>query len=301
LLSLIVPQRGPEKYVYISMGGSHLVDHGVIYRRLGIRNLFSFDKSERVVDRQLVNRPLDCVVCNVMSSGNLPTMLDGIVANFKNATNVIVWLDYTRPKDRLSQLQETVEIAKRLRPGDILRLTLNASIRTLDAGDHQTPGEYRCSRLHQQLGNFVPTDLRTIPDDKFPDVLCRCIELAIARAETEAPSVKIVPAFISTYRDGQRMVTVTCVAVDAASKEKLPILRKWKFKAKNWGHILSIDAPNLSTREKIRLDQEITRSAKKALKSLGFLPASNEEKSLAVVQSYQNLHRYYPSFYHVDT
>ena len=57
LLSRLVMPRGPENYVYVSMGGRHLVDHYAIYNKLGIQALFSFDFDRNEVARQKFNRP----------------------------------------------------------------------------------------------------------------------------------------------------------------------------------------------------------------------------------------------------
>ena len=76
LLSRRIARIGAEKYLYISMGGRHLVDHRIIYRQLGIPNLFSFDDDGKIIERQRFNKPNGRAICEEMSSGSLAGRID---------------------------------------------------------------------------------------------------------------------------------------------------------------------------------------------------------------------------------
>jgi hypothetical protein len=307
LLSLIVPYTGADKYLYISMGGQHLVDHSAVYRKIGIPNLYAFDSDENTVKRQLFNRPIDMAKCDALHSGSLAGALDGVAAQFPVAKNVIVWLDYTNPHERLTQIQELVEVAKRLQPGDILRVTMNANLGTLDEWplkwkeeSFPSPKEYRLARLKTQLGSYVPTDLDGIGENDFAAVLCRCIELAIAKVEGERPKITLRPVLLTSYRDGQRMVTATCLAELREGQGMPDGLRRWRFLPSSWTDLTMIEAPNLSIREKMRIDESLSEEAAEIAKKLGFSLAETKEKGVAAIHSYQVLHRYYPEFHNVD-
>src|SRR5689334_7328642 len=99
LTRLVVP-RGPEKYVYISMGGRYLVDHYAVYDRLGIRARLSFDSDAEEVARQKFNRPTGATICKEMGTAALPTEIDTILQAFPSKRNLIIWLDYTAAADR---------------------------------------------------------------------------------------------------------------------------------------------------------------------------------------------------------
>lgn len=306
-LSRLVPGIGAERYVYISMGGKHLSDHSAVYRHLGVPFLYSFDIKEEVVRRQTFNRPVDHAICKEMASGNLPGQIDGILEKFETATNVIVWLDYTAPHARLTQLQEMIEVMKRLQGGDIFRITLNCNLGTLgktgswkDEG-YSSPSEFWTARLQNELGDFVPTDLDPIKEDEFPVALARCIGVAAAKAEIECPDIRFKPVLVTTYRDGQRMLTATCVVVKNTEVEN-PIsgLEAWPFLAKKWSDITEIEAPDLSLREKHKIDEHISKEALDILEAIGFLPAKDKEQSVKAIESYRRLHRYYPAFHHIQ-
>jgi hypothetical protein len=308
LLGRVLPKVGNEKYLYISMGGKHLVDHRVVYRQLGISNLFSFDRDGEIVDRQKFNKPTNDALCEEMSSGSLPARIDELLVAFDGVTNLVVWLDFTDPHARRTQLQELIQVLGKLQPDDILRITLNANIRTLD----ETPDswrmegyrkvqEYRLDRLKKQLSDLVPTDLSAIEADEFPLALTRCVGLAVSKAESQSEDVRFVPELVTTYKDGQRMLTVTIRAVSAEDmSEAHKDLKNWKFKASNWSDMTNIEAPDLSSKERLKIDQYLHKPPSYILDRLKFLPAKNRKSSLKVIRSYKLLHRYYPEFRHIE-
>ena len=202
-----------------------------------------------------------------IDSATLASRIDRILESFCDATNVIIWLDYTDPNKRLTQLQELIEISKGLQDGDIVRITLNANLGTLDkSGEkskwhsegYDSPGKFFIEKLKDQLGDFVPFDIKSIGETDFPSILCRCIGMAISKVESEKTDIRFIPLLNTTYRDGQQMVTVTSLVerkeggVDINSN-----LKAWKFKPQSWSDVTLIAAPDLSIREKLKLDEHI--------------------------------------------
>ena len=307
LMSRLIAGRGPEKYVYVSMGGRHLVDHHAIYNKLGIQALFSFDIDANEVARQRFNTPTGKAVCIEMNSADLPAYIDTIFQKFPRKESLAIWLDYTSA-DRRSQFQEAVQTLVRLRHGDIFRITLNADLRTLGRANEwkdkgaNSPGEYRLEKLRAQISEYLPTDVTQILDAEFPTILARCLGLAAEAAQAQQPKLRFTPVLITSYSDGTRMLTMTCTATEPDKRERFPgkHFRRWKFACRGWADLQMIYAPVLSSREQHRLDANVHRSAKQMLSSLKFLPAVDEASSLKALQSYKLFHRYYPSFRHID-
>jgi hypothetical protein len=307
LLSRLIGGRGPESYVYVSMGGRHLVDHRAVYGKLGIRALFSFDMDANQVARQKFNRPTGDMVCIQMLSANLPSELDTIFQRFPSKRNVIAWLDYTSA-DRRAQFQETIETLVRLKHGDIFRITLNADIRSLSRGEgwkdegFSNPGGYRADRLRSQISEYLATDVTSISDTNFPNVLARCLGLAVDAAQVQQPNLKFTPILITSYKDGTRMLTATCAVSEADKADKFPNdnFRHWKFACRGGNDLQMIYAPILSLKEQYRLDVNLHRGAKRMLSALKFLPAADQATSLQAIKSYRLFHRYYPTFRHVE-
>lgn len=305
LARMIVP-RGPEKYIYVSMGGRHLVDHFAVYNQLGVAAQYSFDKNANEVKRQIFNRPTGKTVCEILDTAQLPAKIDYIFSAFPGKPNLIVWLDYTNT-DRRTQLQEALQTLIRLKHGDIFRVTLNASANSLGAGDEWKqkgaagPGEYRATRLRDQIIEFMPTDITTITDDTFPAILARCVELVAQAAESQS-GIVVKPVLITSYKDGARMLTVTCAISEPNQGEQFPSpsLSRWRFKSDNWNDLRSISAPVLSSRERHSVDARLHRGVKRMLAGLSFLTNGDEKASLTALESYRQFHRYYPTFRNVE-
>jgi hypothetical protein len=240
-----------------------------------------------------------------MNSADLPGNIDAIMNKFPKKKNLIVWLDYTGAQ-RKAQLQETVQTLVRLKHGDVFRITMNADIRTLKAdkwqGNAATPGEYRAKVLRDQVEDFLPTAVTSISDDDFPAALSKCVEMSTQKARNQVPDMQFKPVLITSYADGARMITLTCAVRDSRSAEVYPspIFSKWEFACRDWDDIRKISAPVLSSKERYKLDANLKKSGKRMLAALKFMPADDDEKSLAAVASYKTFHRYYPAFRHVD-
>lgn len=307
LLSRLIVPRGPEKYIYVSMGGRHLIDHHAAYNQLGIEAQYSFDRNANEVERQRLNRPTGKTVCAQLDSADLPLKLDEILATFPRKRNLIVWLDYTGA-ERRTQFQEVVQTLVRLRDGDVFRVTLNASAGTLSKGDDwktegaPDPGKYRADRLREQIEEYMPTAVTSISDTGLGSTLAQCLELAVKAAEAQKTALRIKPALLTAYRDGARMLTAT-VAISESNAEipfPPPAFSRWKYSCGGWDDIQEIYAPVLSTRERSRLDARLHGGATKMLDSLRFFPNKDRPRSLEALRSYREFHRFYPVFRSVE-
>ena len=307
LLSRIVVPRGPERYIYVSMGGPHLVDHHTVYNEFGIDAQYCFDQDERVVARQRFNRPTRKTICEKISASELPARLDGLFQKFRGKKNLVVWLDYTGV-NRGDQFQEAVEVLRRLRHGDVFRITLNANPSTLCSGDEWKnknltgPGECRAKKLSDQLGSYFPAGITKISEHEVLGVLINSFGLAASAAEMLTAGVRFRPALTTAYRDGQQMLTITCVAEDTRANDADLIrpLNRWKFVSKNWSDCHRIKAPFFSAREQSRIEGSLHQGPKKLLRALAFLPDEDETKSLEALLSFKKFHRFHPYFRNVE-
>lgn len=306
LLGRLVVSRGPEKYIYVSMGGRHLIDHHAVYNQLGIAAQYSFDREANEVKRQLLNRPTGKTICAELNSADLPGKFDEILAHFPSKRNLIVWLDYT-DINRRTQFQEALQTLVRLKDGDVFRITLNASSGLCDGDEWrkagaETPGAYRAARLREQIEEYMPAAITSISDNAVASTLARCLELLTKAAEAQQPNLCIKPTLLTTYRDGQRMLTATCAISERIPNNHFPsnAFSRWKYSCKGWDDILEISTPVLSTKERNRLDARIHRGATKMLSALKFLPSKDRNKSLEALRSYREFHRFYPVFRSVE-
>ena len=298
LLTRVLPQKKVGHYVYISMGGKHLADHEAMYRRLGLKNLFSFDGSEEVVKRQLCNKPIRQARCVEMMSGELPDRIENIIGEFYPASNVIAWLDYTSAHDRLSQIEEFVGCLQKAQAGDVFRITMNAfSVRmkgNFKKEGYSSPAEYRAAVLKQQMDDYFPSDITEVSEDEIPRALAQTIKLACSEAEKLA-RITFEPLLLTEYADGQRMFTATVLA--RANSDQLPTgVLDWEFRSKNWSEILKIEVPDLSLKEKAIIDRQLHRSPDQIIKAVKFVPGDELATAKTALLSYKQLHRFYPAF-----
>ncbi len=309
-LDRVVPIKGAQKYVYMSMGGAHLVDHRIIYRRLGIENLFSFDNDKANIARQMFNRPLHSMACQELDSSAIAGNIENILGEFEGADNVIVWLDFTSPNERYHQLQQASDLADKLQPGDVLRITMNANPQTLfenrrnanewkEAGA-KSAGHYRAIRLKKEIEEFAPHSINFISEQGLPEAILACIDTALQSVlSLKGKNVDFVTLLNTTYKDGQRMVTC-CVFVQEPGDKAPASIKTWEHFPSKPTDITHIEAPNLSLQEKLAIDNIINLPTTEIVDKLDFIADVAREKLIRQIDSYKRIHRYYPSFHSIE-
>lgn len=295
LVSLIVAERGSDSYAYISMGGKHLSDHLAIYRRAGLKKLYSFDKESAIVQRQKFNSPFEGVKCDVHSSDELPARLDSIVRDMV-VENVIIWLDYTKPK-HLVQLAEIETLCTCLHVGDVLRVTLNVEFGRLNKREAELSeqqkslqvDEKKAALMRLELGRYLPRTITRIGKDGVPSAVAesvlRACEIGL---DSSSSGQKPLPLLITEYRDTTSMVTVTVLVCE--DNDKTVGLKGWSWLPEDCTNVERIVTPDLSPRERYALDKEMHRNANQVSTALGF------ELDLESIRSFERFHRFYPTF-----
>ena len=128
LLSRYERWRPLLEYVYVSMGAYPLEDHKLIHRIIGITKLIAFDLDEEIVARQQFNKPIETCHCLTKKSGDMVAQLDTVLSEckFPTESGIVIWLDYTDPSKIGEQIREFETLLDKLRPGDVVRVTVNA-------------------------------------------------------------------------------------------------------------------------------------------------------------------------------
>lgn len=304
----VLAHSTPEDYAYMSMGGKHLVDHSTIYRAIGISQLLSFDMDAHIVARQNFNKPFASVDCRELSSKKFLSDFESITNAFPDATNFIVWLDYTSASNRLQQLQEFQSLLQKMAHGDIARITVNADPRNSNPrGDHsfKTIFEYRLDQFQRQMRSFAGTlTVDSMQDEKFPYAVAACVANAAKGARSGTGHVIVRPLNIQWYTDGTPMVSLTCVVLERSKADEYmshPSIASWPYLAKKWSDVSAIRVPDLSITERAFIDQAHPTKAPKIIASeIGFLFDGDLSASEKQIQSYISYNRFYPSFKRID-
>ena len=303
--------RSLRKAAYISMGAYPLEDHKLVHRILGLRNLVAFDYNAEIVRRQIFNRPIDTCNCVCHSSDELITNLADVLAKagFADATNLIVWLDYTAPAELGEQLREFVALLDKLAEGDVVRVTVNANASALFSPKHEKgmpamPAEgvrkVRFARLSERIGDFLPSDVDAdmMIDKCLPVVLARAFGVAVLMAKPVSGNMTFIPLSIIRYADGQQMLSLTGVVVqrneEADIRAKLD-LDSWRFASTTWDDVHLLTVPDLTIRERLLLERVVgTASSSDIKEQLGFNFSALDVGTDFLVD-YEHYYRFYPN------
>lgn len=304
-----------SEYAYVSMGAYPLEDHKQIHRNFGITRLVSFDSDANVVKRQLFNKPISSCVCLCRKSEDVVDRIDDILdeADAKDATGVVVWLDYTDPQALGEQIREFQTLLDKLAVGDIVRVTVNANPSSF--GESRGPDGTHLSRedLHSKrfdvvesrIKEYLPSDAS--PEDMDRERLPRLVSRAFGQAALKAlpmsgPST-FEPLSLVTYADGQQMLSLTgsIVARDRREEMRGKInVENWPFGVSGWDTVHRLNVPDLTFRERLFLEQKIASyDPKKIAEELGF-EFGRHVSIQDFIADYQKYYRFYPSLLNAE-
>jgi hypothetical protein len=299
--------NGPSHYIYAAMGGQFLEDFRLVNDRLPITKMISFEIDETVSERQEFNKPLSFIDCHNINSRDFVDQVDEII-DANGDTQMIVWLDYTVANERRSQLQELFDLLAKLRPGDIVKITMNANPNSVK--DKSKFGSMKDFRklvrlaLEEEMGDaFFPENVHD--NDMSPEPFSRVIANAIRRAATQstsgAPGINAVPLTCFRYNDyAHQMVSTTIVLADApiqASIDSDGVFQQWPFKCHGWGDIKLIDVPDVSAKERAAIHEGLFRESEWDVhENLPFKFDADKNKSFRIFQGYVKYYKRYPSF-----
>jgi len=310
LLSRYERWRPLSDYAYVSMGAYPLEDHKLVHRIIGITKLIAFDLNEEVVARQRFNRPIESCHCLTKKSGELIAQLDTVLTecSFPAENGIIIWLDYTDPAKIGEQVREFESLLDKLRPDDVVRVTVNAHPHVfLDQsnadGKPLLAEEKRArqfQRLRERIGDFLPSWAG--PDHMTPAELPLVLSEAFAAAALKALPVSgsnaFVPLSIIRYADGQQMLSITGAVVKRGDETEMLArldLDSWPFASRDWKTIHRLVVPHLTVRERLFLERGVvSRSPDDLMKELGFESAA-EVKITEFLENYKSYYRFYPT------
>ncbi|MBS4050626.1 MAG: hypothetical protein KGZ69_05425 [Methylomonas sp.] len=307
ILSHINRWTNLKEYLYASMGGKHLEDLKAVYSALGVKNLLSIECNHVTYERQMFNRPFSFLDCLKTTTGEFIAQLDKILEE-KKANNCIVWLDYASAKNRQGQLQEVETIASKLAKNDILKITLNASRKTLgaDKEDNESEDDFQRRLLEKakaKLGAYFPghiPDHSRMTDSGFAEIVSHASKAAILKGLAGSPNLSFLPLGQFRYNDGYHwMYTMTGIFLDREKEEEFRErsgIEDSDFISTDWQLITEIALPDLSLRERMEIDLNIHLRPDEIHAKLPFGFDSNPERSVDTLKRYIKHYKRYPNF-----
>jgi hypothetical protein len=247
LLRHLTPIRAPKDCQYVGFGALEFVDFDLIHRQVGIADMISIEKSE-LIERYEWNRPFNSIT---VIGGRASTILPGIDWSRPS----VVWLDYTDPLNT-EVIGDVETVARRLIPGSILTVTVNAHPLRLGEGEgRRAELEKNITRERVPLG---------VTDDRLGD-------WGLAEVQYEVLMAVINESFASRgdgtsfkqllhihYKDSARMQIIGGI-VSAPNLEG--ILDQCRFddmpETRSGKDALYIRVPLLTPRERAWADQQL--------------------------------------------
>lgn len=315
LLRRIERWKSLSDYAYVSMGGYPLEDHRQIHRSLAISRLVSFDVDEKIVDRQQFNRPIASCGCLLRSSSDVVEDLDRVLEDggVEDSSGVIVWLDYTAPRQLGFQIREFHTLLDSLAPGDVVRITLNANHQSLGAKtkDDGTPvsaeelKQHRFSVLKSRVGEYLPSDAE--PDDitkvRYPELLSKIVGNVALMAFPATEETVVLPLSGVVYTDMHQMVSLTAIVLNRCEVDEFVECidyANWEFSIDGWGPVCRLSVPHMTFRERLFFEQNMADDLLDKLENnLGFL-FDGDGDVLKKVEEYKRFYRFYPSLVSAD-
>jgi hypothetical protein len=223
---------------------------------------------------------------------------------------MVFWLDYTSPKQRLTQIGEFQSLLSKALAGDVIKITMNASLNTLDGKHRPEPPDpdaiaaVRLDKLTEQLGDYV---VEANSGDMSPPGLAKLLTFALKRAAADVAKArraeKIIFQPLTAFRyidDHHQMVTLTGVLTPrngVRSFLKNAKITGWSLATTQWGRCREIAVPALTTRERLAIDALLPGSAPRSVlsslrQSLGLHPVKARQQ----LRSYADYSTYYPTY-----
>lgn len=303
LLTRVGRVRNISDYEYIGFGGPFLEDYKTLHAALRINRMHSIECDENTHLRQKFNLPASFIKLHCKHSS------DFFRTHQFSDQGTVVWLDYTGSGNLKEQIDEFRNVVSKLDLHDVAKLTLQANPDSLGNGNcsakpHELPN-IRANILSATLSEYIPNNLSgtDVTSKTYPSTLQKCVGNALSTMPTGVGQryFQLLSSF--AYKDGQTMLTITGMIFEAKDDARLKKfleqsrLSHWPFINLDWSNPVNISVPNLSTKERMRLDEQLPACIAHNLgqdleKHLGFLPSSSPDE----LTNYARYYRHYPHF-----
>jgi hypothetical protein len=285
-----------KDYMYIGMGSIYYYDFIMLHKSLRLGRMKSIDDKD-TPGRFNFNKPYDFVEFENMKSTDF-------LSDYGFDRRIILWLDYDFQLCKCVFDDLTI-LAKKCNEGDVLFITLDASDSEADKdtrSDFIRANERYISSRYQKNYYVSPKYFPML----LQDILKNCLLEA-----GEYNDAKFRKIFAFTYRDSAPMFTLGGLFTD--NDKSLESLEGNEFVSLD-DRILDIGIPQLTYKEKIHLDANITllrNSLERIRRNANNNPKKMNEmckrttnrmldfeiESFSELQSYATFHRYYPQYY----
>jgi hypothetical protein len=300
LLSKIDRYCPISEYQYIGFGGYSLEDFKYIHSRFDICDMLSIEKDENVYQRQSFNNPHSCINCHHKSS-------EDFISEFQKTKPTIIWLDYVKPSELRTQIEEFQNTLNKLSDYDIIKLTVNSHASSYVSSQQGiNPSELqelRINKLKEMLGELFPSaDVKAemMTEKRFAEGLYLIIKYSARLAVRGKVDLYFQPLTAFSYADGQQMLTVTGILLNTNKTEDFfekTKLKQWQLSSIDVEKPHRINVPDLTIKERLTIDSLLPNANPEEIQNqLGFLFDKKEKISLEMLHTYIFFYRQSPYF-----
>lgn len=305
-----------SSYLYVGFGGVYFEDFKLLHAHFGVDKMLSIENQRWVFERQKFNVPYGCIHPKNLDSSDFIRDVERFRIRYKVA-NILCWLDYATSAELAGQLNEIKSVLPNLAANDVLKVTLPANPSVLGVKREGMPDadlfDKRLEILRNRLlgTQFLPDGLTAnrMTERHYPEVLCETFRRAAAEAMRESPNLVFQPLGSYVYKDTTQIVTFTGIVLEADKVDEFlekTSLKKFDLGGPAW-ELIKIEVPELSLREKLKLDQVIFKQTSTPKKhrpvevqiKMGLKFAPEVVDSRRMIENYIRFYRYYPSFHRV--
>nr|WP_295784121.1 O-methyltransferase [Rhodoferax sp.] len=293
-LACIYRYDTPRRFAYVGMGSYYFSDFILFHRLFGLDKMISIESDIDHEARFLFNKPFDCIeMAWGTTSEQLPTL------SIFDERPVICWLDYYSSLTD-SVIGDVQTVLRRAQPGSALLVTLNSKgfespqrLRSFKAG--LAPETLRLSN-ESLLGQGPKGVAAFMTEVLIASIEPTILDLNAGRVEADKIEIKQIVKLI--YKDGEPMVTIGWLVLNAAQSASLdahPVALDAPGIALFGAELMEITAPVLTFREIAYLKSILPNGLSDAEfdTKVGVIPAED-------ARLFSRLYRYFPSFADVE-
>ena len=277
-----------DDYTYFSLGGPYLEDFRLLYEFFPDMGMVSIEQSEDTIKRQAFHRPCSKVE---LVQNTLKSFLAQYDAKNKRS---IFWLDYT--KLEYGSFEDFQVLLEKVTDGSMIKITLRAAPRDYLAQD-------RTEKFLTDFEAVLPNPSITLLPRQpalFAKLLQDMIQIAAQKTLPARIGLTFQPLESFCYDDGTGMFTLTGIVCNVDNRKIVrDKFNKWRFSNLNWSRPKIIDTPFLSTKERLRLQDQLPCCYGAGLRLqelLGYKIDEDERESINMLQQYAEYHRCFPFF-----
>jgi hypothetical protein len=233
--------------------------------------------------------------------------------DFPDGEQSIVWLDYTDLAP--SRLDEFMEVLRLVGSMSIVKITVRAEASTPNLREAKKLlssdmlGVLRKAWIEdfqRQYDDFLSRQVseKDLAPEAMPSLIQEMVAVAAQKVLPATTGISFQPLHSCCYADGVGMFSLTgavCHSKDRQSVKR--VFNDWSHSNLDWSSPYRIDLPNLSMKERLKLESRLparSGTGKALQKTLGYRIDDGRRSSEEKLRQYQEYYPYYPQFAKVN-